>query len=482
MTTSELVFIPSPGAGHLPPTVELAKLLLHRDQRLSITVIIMNLPLEAKPNTEPPAPTPRLRLIDIPSDDSTKDHISPKTFITGFLEHQKPHVRNIVSGIIESHSVGLAGFVVDMFCVTMADVANEFGAPTYLYFTSSAAALGLMFDLQAKHDDEDFDVAELKDSELEVSLPSYANPVPAKVLPSVLFDKDGGSNTFIGLARKYREVNGILVNTFEELERHALESFLRSSANIPPVFPVGPILNLQKTTDDGKADEIMAWLNEQPESSVVFLCFGSMGSFNEEQVKEIAVAVEKSGQKFLWSLRRPPPKEQLMGLPKDYENYEEVLPEGFLERTSRVGKVIGWAPQMAVLSHPSVGGFVSHCGWNSTLESIWCGVPVAAWPLYAEQQLNAYKLVVELGLAAEIKIDYRSNMRAGSSEKEMIVTAEEIDSGIRNLMNDHERRKKVKETKEKSRFAVSEGGSSHASIGRFIDQCYRQPMNYYIAF
>lgn len=470
MTISELVFIPSPGAGHLPPTVELAKLLLDRDQRLSITIIIMNLPLEAKPNAETPISTPRLRLIDIPADESTKDLISRHTFMTNFLEHQKPHIRNIVTGITETNSVKLVGFVVDMFCVAMADVATEFGVPTYLYFTSSAAALGLMFDLQAKHDDEQFDITELKDSEeSEVSLPSFATPVPAKVLPSVLFDKEGGSNTFNGLARKYREAKGIIVNTFEEIERHALESFLRSNANIPPVFPVGPILNLKNTANDGKADEIMGWLNDQPEISVVFLCFGSLGSFNEEQVKEIAVALEKSGQRFLWSLRRPPPKETLMGLPKDYENYDEVLPEGFLERTSAVGKVTGWAPQTAVLSHPSVGGFVSHCGWNSTLESLWCGVPVAAWPLYAEQQLNAFKLVVELGLAAEIKIDYRSNMRAGSDEKEMIVTAEEIDSGIRRLMCDGEIRKKVKEMKEKSRFAVSEGGSSHASIGRFLD-------------
>ncbi|CAI9285093.1 unnamed protein product [Lactuca saligna] len=469
MTTSELVFIPSPGAGHLPPTVELAKLLLDRDQRLSITIIIMNLPLEAKPDTETPTSTPRLRLIDIPSDDSTKDLISPNTFISKFLENQKPRVRDIVSGITESHSVRLVGFVVDMFCVAMTDVANEFGVPTYLYFTSSAAALGLMFDLQAKHDDEDFDVTELKDSELEVSIPSYANPIPAKVLPSVLFDKDGGCNTFIGLARKYRGMKGILVNTFEELERYAMESFIRSNANIPLVFPVGPILNLKNATNDGKADGIMTWLDDQPESSVVFLCFGSMGSFNEEQVKEIAVALEKSGQRFLWSLRRPPSKDKLMGLPKDYENYEDVLPEGFLERTSGVGKVIGWAPQTAVLSHPSVGGFVSHCGWNSTLESIWCGVPVAAWPLYAEQQLNAFKLVVELGLAAEIKIDYRSNMRPGSNEKEVIVSAAEIERAIRMLISDGEMRKKVKGMKEKSRFAVSEGGSSHVSIGRFID-------------
>ncbi|GJT52964.1 RNA-directed DNA polymerase, eukaryota, partial [Tanacetum coccineum] len=99
--------------------------------------------------------------------------------------------------------------------------------------------------------------------------------------------------------------------------------------------------------------------------------------------------------------------------------------------------------------HPSVGGFVSHCGWNSTLESIWCGVPIATWPLYAEQQINAFQLVVELGIAAEIRMDYRSDMRQGINN--MTVAAEEIEDGIRRLMNDHEMRNKVKQMKEKSR-------------------------------
>ncbi|KAL4590550.1 hypothetical protein LXL04_003482 [Taraxacum kok-saghyz] len=467
MTNSELVFIPSPGAGHLPPTVEFAKLLLHRDQRLSVTIIVMKLSFVAKQyDTEIPTAIPRLRYIDIPCDESTMALISPNTFLSAFIDHNKPHVRNIIRSITESDSVRLAAIVLDMFCAPMADIANEFQAPTYIYYTSGASVLGLQFDLQAKRDNENHDVTELKGTELQLSIPSFVNPVPAKVLLDVLLDKEGGSKMFLDLAKRFRESKGILINTFQELESHGIEYLLSSNADIPPVFPVGPILNQKNTPNDGKTEEIMTWLNDQPDSSVVFLCFGSMGSFGEKQVKEIAVALERSGQRFLWSLRRPPPKGKIE-YPKEYENYEEILPEGFLERTSSVGKVIGWAPQMAVLSHPSVGGFVSHCGWNSTLESIWCGVPLAAWPLYAEQQLNAFQLVVELGMAAEIRMDYRSSMRPGSVE--MMVTAEEIEGGIRKLMSDGEMRKKVKEMKEKSRFAVAKGGSSHSAIGRFIE-------------
>ncbi|KAF2319836.1 hypothetical protein GH714_019529 [Hevea brasiliensis] len=198
----------------------------------------------------------------------------------------------------------------------------------------------------------------------------------------------------------------------------------------------------------------MQWLDDQPVASVVFLCFGSMGSFGEDQLKEIACALEHSGHRFLWSVRRPPPPGK-QAFPTDYEDPQEVLPEGFLERTAAVGKVIGWAPQVAILAHPAIGGFVSHCGWNSVLESIWFGVPIATWPIYAEQQFNAFEMVIELGLAVEIKMDY-------SKESGMIVNCDEIERGIRCLMeNDSEKRKKVKEMSEKSRMALIEGGSSY---------------------
>ncbi|XP_076953878.1 UDP-glycosyltransferase 71E1-like [Bidens hawaiensis] len=468
MLTSELVFIPSPGAGHLPPTLELAKLLLNHDQRLSVTIIITNFSVGPKHATETQPSVPRLRFIDIPCDESTMALISPTTFLSAFVEHHKPHVSDIVRGITESDTARLAGFVVDMFCVDMIDVANEFGVPTYTYFTSAASSLGLMFYLLAKRDDEGFDVTELKNSETELAVPGFVNPVSAKFLPGVLFDKEGGSKWFLDITTRFRESKGILVNTFQDLETHSLENLLSSSPDIPLVFPVGPIVNLENKKTDDKTDEITRWLNEQPDSSVVFLCFGSMGGFDEEQVKEMAVAIERSGHRFLWSLRRPPPKGK-MEFPNDYDNFEEVLPKGFLERTSSVGKVIGWAPQTVVLSHPSVGGFVSHCGWNSTLESIWFGVPVATWPLYAEQQLNAFQLVVELGIATEIKMDYRMSRKEGGDNEVILVTTEEIEGGIRKLMSDEEMRKKVKDMKEKSRYALVEGGSSLASIGNFID-------------
>ncbi|KAE9456030.1 hypothetical protein C3L33_12077, partial [Rhododendron williamsianum] len=183
-------------------------------------------------------------------------------------------------------------------------------------------------------------------------------------------------------------------------------------------------------------------------------------------------ALERSGHRFLWSVRKTPQKGK-NELPGEYQDLNQVLPEGFMERTMKIGKVIGWAPQVAILSHKAVGGFVSHCGWNSTLESLWYGVPMATWPMYAEQQVNAFELVRELGLAVEIKLDYKKDFRSDNT-KVMLVTAEEIENGIRKLMEGwnecgEDIKQRVKEMSEKSKVAVVDGGSSYNSVGLLIE-------------
>ncbi|OIT22670.1 putative udp-glucose flavonoid 3-o-glucosyltransferase 3 [Nicotiana attenuata] len=337
-TKAELVFIPAPGAGPLISTVQIAKLILDRDERLCISVLIMKLPMDfgTQSYVESLSSTVRLKFVDITVDEKTTAELmsNKETFFLDFIRGHKPK-------------------------------------------------------------------------------------------------------------------------------------------EVPQIYPVGPVVNFKEgghgQNSQSETESIIKWLDDKPESSVVFLCFGSMGSFEPEQVKEIAIALECSGHRFLWSLRRPPPKGK-MELPSNYENFEEVLPEGFIERTNGVGKVIGWAPQVTVLSHPAVGGFVSHCGWNSILESFCFGVPMATWPHYAEQQMNAFALVKELELAVEIRMVYVKDFEGKNPVD--IVTAKEIESGIRQLMADGDKngiRKKVKEMKEKCSAAMKEGGSSYASLGLLIE-------------
>ncbi|XP_065854781.1 anthocyanidin 3-O-glucosyltransferase 2-like [Euphorbia lathyris] len=455
MKKAELIFVPSPNIGHLASNIEAAKLLLHRDDRLSITVFVFKRSSDSNFTTYSYnlTSTPRLRFFNLPI-------VESEAYSLNFMELQIPQVRKATADLFSTSASSLAGFVLDFFCSSMMDVATEFGVPSYIYFPANATFLGFLFHLQLLHDQHQIDLAQAKDSDSDLALPTFTKPFPARVIPTVMREKDLVDQLF-SHTRRYREAKGILVNSFTELEPHALD-FL-SQGNNPPVYPVGPILNLGSDTCDVQK-EIMDWLDDQPALSVVFLCFGSRGVFNEEQVKEIACALEHSKHRFLWSLRRPPPKERSMTeYPTEYENLEEVLPVGFLDRTAGIGKIIGWAPQTVILSHPAIGGFVSHCGWNSTLESLWYGVPIATWSLYAEQQLNAFELVKELELAVEIKMDYRK-------DSGLIVKAEVIERGINGVMeHDSKIRKNVKEISEKGKMVLIEGGSSFSALNQFIE-------------
>ncbi|KAJ0717084.1 putative flavonol 3-O-glucosyltransferase [Helianthus annuus] len=480
---AEVIFIPSPGVGHIKSTIELAKLLVNRDQRLAITVLVIKPPgatsgLAITTYIESLAENAidRISFVQLPQDE-TPPIVDPKdqrNFKIEFINSHCKYVRNAVADLKSQPGSGrVVGFVVDMFCASMIDVANEFNVPTFVFFTSNAAFLGFTLYIKSLCDDlnNDVDVVELSNSDTEILVSSFVKPVPTKVFWSRVKTR-AGLDFVRWFAQKLGEAKAIMVNTFLELETHAIES-LSVDTSIPPVYPVGPIVNLEGGSGGGKSfdNDVIRWLDSQPPSSVVFLCFGSMGSFDEVQVKEIARGLELSGYRFVWSLRRPP-SDQTSRSPSDYEDPSVVLPEGFLERTHGIGKVIGWAPQAEVLGHDAVGGFVSHCGWNSLLESLWFGVPTAAWPMYAEQQMNAFEMVVELGLAVEIKLDYMKDL-FNPKANAIIVTAVEIESGIRRLMEDNEIRRKVKEMSAKSRSAMVKGGSSYASVGSLIQDLTR---------
>ncbi|KAL1817395.1 hypothetical protein DCAR_0521824 [Daucus carota subsp. sativus] len=468
MKNAELIFVPAPAMGHLISMVELAKTLISRDESLSVTICIIKFPydmgvtsyVESLSNN----PTPRLSTLEIPPSDS--ESYKSQSHHTVFYNFMKSHVTNVRDQVVAmtraDQSTRIAAFILDIFAVSMIDMAKELNIPSYVYSTSGADYLGILLHLQAMKDYENKDMGEYKNPDAELSVPYFRNQVPAKVLPAMCLDQ-GGSEITLLWGRKFRETKGLIVNTFVELEAYVVES-LMADDRIPPVYSVGPNLNLSsRGQDSDEAADILKWLDEKPLSSVVFLCFGTFGGFPEDQVKEIALALEHSGHPFLWSLR-PVKKE---GHLSKYTNLDDILPPGFLERTSGTGKIIGWAPQLAVLSHRAVGGFVSHCGWNSILESVWFGVPMATWPSYAEQQLNAFEMVSELGLAVDICMDYAHH---GFSKCELIVEAEIIKSKINEVMKDgSDIRKRVAEIKGKSRAAVAENGSSYVNLGRLIE-------------
>ncbi|XP_043702988.1 UDP-glycosyltransferase 71K1-like [Telopea speciosissima] len=471
---SSLVFVPAPAVGHIVSAIELAKLLVARDDRLSITVLVIKIPnspsLNSIIDSLGAASLTGIRFIhlpqlELPSPDMAQ---SVEGIVSIFIDNYKPFVKDAITQLFftsQSQTRSrLAGLVIDLFCTSMIDVANELGIPSYLFFTSTAGLLSLMLHLPFL----DTQIhTNFKDSETEFVIPGFINSVPPHALPSAIWSKgQDGYTWYLYHGRRFSETKGIIVNTFAELEPQLI-SFFSSNGRTPPVYPVGPLLDLQgqmhSQLDQTNFESIIKrWLDDQPPSSVVLLCFGSFGSFGVPQVKEIALGLERSGHRFLWSLRQP---SQGFTNPTDYTNPKEVLPEGFLDRTAERGLVCGWIPQVAVLAHRAIGGFVSHCGWNSTLESIWFGVPIVAWPLYAEQHLNAFEMVRDSelgGLMVELRLDYRG----GGDD---LVTAQEVERAVRLLMDSNcEVRMRVKEMQKMSRTVLMDGGSSFTSLGCLI--------------
>jgi hypothetical protein len=216
--------------------------------------------------------------------------------------------------------------------------------------------------------------------------------------------------------------------------------------------------------EGGPRHECLAWLDAQPERSVVFLCWGSKGALPKEQLKEIAVGLERCGQRFLWVVRTPAGSDG----PKRYweqrgeADLDALLPEGFLERTKGRGLVVtSWAPQVDVLNHPATGVFVTHCGWNSTLEAIAAGVPMLCWPLAgAEQRMNKVFITEDMGVGVEME-----GYMAG------FIKAEEIEGKVRLALEAEEGtrlRKRTLQLKKETEEALEDGGSSQAAFLRFL--------------
>lgn len=270
---------------------------------------------------------------------------------------------------------------------------------------------------------------------------------------------------FLNLTKQLHLADGIILNSFLDMEEGAIKSLLEEKSGRPPIYPVGPIIQTGSKSDPDQP-ECLAWLDGQPSKSVLFVSFGSGGTLSSAQVTELALGLEASKQRFLWVVRTPNEKASNGAFfdaqtPNDPLSY---LPEGFLGRTKDQGLVVPfWAPQIEVLSHGSVGGFVTHCGWNSVQESVTLGVPLIAWPLYAEQKMNAVMLTEGVKVALKLK-----------KNESGVVERDEIAKVVRSLMEDREDGKKVREKamelKDAAKKAWSEDGSSAKSLAQLASK------------
>ncbi|XP_057466527.1 UDP-glucosyltransferase 29-like [Actinidia eriantha] len=183
----------------------------------------------------------------------------------------------------------------------------------------------------------------------------------------------------------------VLIKTFKEVE----EKYMNYLSGLvgKKILPISLVQDCTNEDDDGG---IIDWLKKKEEASTVLVSFGTEYFLSEHEMEEIALGLELSGVNFIWVLRFP------MG---SNTSVERALPLGFLERVGERGLVVeGWAPQVKILRHPSIGGFVSHCGWGSTMEAMKYGNPIIAIPMHLDQPTNA-RLVEEIGVGVEVVRD-----------------------------------------------------------------------------
>ncbi|PIN23089.1 UDP-glucuronosyl and UDP-glucosyl transferase [Handroanthus impetiginosus] len=353
---------------------------------------------------------------------------------------------------------------VDLFGTETLPIAAEFNIPKYVYIPSMAWFTALtvycpVLDQEIK--------GQYVDQPEPLRIPGCKPVRPEDVVDPMLDRNDQQYCEFIRQGKQIPLFDGILLNSWEALDPTTLKAFrenetLRSVVKIP-VYPIGPLR--RPAEPDSLRNDLIGWLDQQPNESVIFVSFGSGGTLSAEQITELAWGLELSRQRFVWVVR-PPNKgrvdEAFFSVGNGSDGTPDYLPDGFLTRTRDVGFLVPmWAQQVEILNHEAIGGFLSHCGWNSTLESITSRVPMIAWPLYAEQRMNATLLVEEAGVA----------LQPHTLPTKEVVEREEIATLVRKLIQDKEGetlRNRVKQLNMIATKALRPGGSSHKSMAEIL--------------
>ncbi|KAM3275749.1 hypothetical protein ACQJBY_044240 [Aegilops geniculata] len=264
--------------------------------------------------------------------------------------------------------------------------------------------------------------------------------------------------------RARAEADGVVMNTFVEMEPEYVAGY--AAARGMKVWTVGPVslyhqhattLAARGNTAAIDANDCVRWLEDKEPGSVVYVSFGSIAHADPKQVSELGLGLEASGYPFIWVV-------------KDAGRHDEAalaFLRGLEERVAGRGLLIwGWAPQALILSHRAAGAFVTHCGWNSTLEAVAAGLPVVTWPHFTDQFLNE-KLAVEV-LRIGVSVGVKEPVMYRMDQKDIVVGRETVEAAVRSAMDGgedgEERRGKARALAVKARAAMREGGSSHANI------------------
>ncbi|GLU09151.1 hypothetical protein SLE2022_260250 [Rubroshorea leprosula] len=348
------------------------------------------------------------------------------------------------------------------FIPWVSDVAESLGLPSAMLWVQSCACFAAYYHYH--HGLVPFPSE--TDPEIDVQLPSMPllkyDEVPSFLHPTTPYPFL--RRAILGQYKSLDKPFCILMESFQELEPEIIEYM----SKLCPIKPVGPLFKNPKAPNSAvrgdlmpQADDCIDWLNTKPPSSVVYISFGSVVYLKQEQVDEIAHALLNSGITFLWVMK-PPHKDS---------GYELLtLPEGFLEKVGNNGQVVQWSPQEKVLAHPAVACFVTHCGWNSTMESLSSGMPVVAFPQWGDQVTDAVYLT-------EV---FKTGVRMCRGEAEdRIIARDEVEKCLKEAMvgpKAMEMKQNALKWKAAAEAAIAEGGSSDRNLQAFVDEVKRRSM------
>ncbi|KAL6317830.1 hypothetical protein AAG906_030584 [Vitis piasezkii] len=461
------VCIPYPAQGHINPMLKLAKFLHFRGFHITFvnTEYNHNRLLKSRgPDSLKGIPSFQFKTIPDglpPSNvDATQDI---PALCVSTRKHCLPHFRDLLSNL-NHDGPPVTCIVSDGAMSFTLDAAQELGVPEVLFWTTSAC--GFMGYVQYRNL-IDKGLTPLKDESYLTNgyLDTVIDWIPGmkgirlRDIPSFIRTTDPNEIMLefpLREAERARKASALIFNTFDALEHEVLDAL---SQMFPPIYTIGPLHQLMSQIQDNdlkliesnlwkEEQECLEWLDSKEPNSVVYVNFGSITVMTSQQLNEFAWGLVNSNQTFLWIIR-----------PDLVSGDAAILPPEFVAETKERGLLAGWCPQEQVLSHPAVGGFLTHNGWNSTIESVSAGVPMICWPFFAEQQTNCRYCCTEWGIGMEIDSD---------------VKRDEIERLVKELMEGEkgkELKKKALEWKALAEEATrGPNGSSFSNLDKMITQ------------
>ncbi|KAL3726579.1 hypothetical protein ACJRO7_031477 [Eucalyptus globulus] len=457
MAPPHFLLVTFPGQGHINPSLQFAKRLVRVGAHVTFATAI-RAHLRMAESKSPPEGLSFASFSD-GYDEGVKEGQDIEVYMDDLKRRGSETLSDLIASNLEN-GLRLLGVFYTTVLPWVADVARSHGIPSTLVWIQPATVLDFYY--YYFHGYGDLIRSTGDNPSLPIQLPGLP-PLMASDIPSFCNSKDEYNFTLPLFQRHFEilleEANPrVLANTFDALEPDAIQAIDKFKViGIGPLIP-SAFLDGQDPSDTSFGGDLfksssgyIEWLDTKPKASVIYLSFGSISVLSKPQKEEMARALVEAGRPFLWVIRTSGKEER----DEDRLSCEEEL--------ENLGMIVPWCSQVEVLSHHSVGCFVTHCGWNSTSESLVCGVPVVAFPQWGDQQTNA-KLVTDV---------WRTGVKVTPNEQGL-VESDEMRSCLELVMGDEkegdEMRRNAQKFRDLAREAAKEGGSSDKNLRAFVDE------------